>query len=97
MISLPMPRVTDRRVSVLVVMLACAACTTGGTVGPERAARTTQSLNLSGFPPEYRKGFTDGCAAVGAPKPASAPSGAEPQFQQGYKDGFSYCTRRPPR
>lgn len=86
----------SRFVGLLALTALVAACTTGGPVGPERAARTTQSLNLSGFPPDYRRGFTDGCAAVGA-APAALSAGADAQYQQGFKDGHSYCTRRPPR
>ena len=71
----------------------CTTSTTSGPVGPERARATTQGLNLSGFPPEYRRGYTDGCAVVGVnPKPAR-PAG-EQQFQQGWADGFSYCAKR---
>ena len=64
-------------------------------VGPERAQRTTRSLNLAGFPPEYQRGFREGCAVVGSGKP-TPPSG-DAQLVQGWRDGFSYCTRRPPQ
>lgn len=84
-------------VPAVLALVALAGCTTSGTVGQERAQRTTQSINLAGFPPEYRRGFTDGCANVGAAKPAAPAAGADVQFQQGFKDGFSYCTKRPPR
>jgi hypothetical protein len=61
----------------------------------ERAERATQSINLQGFPPEYRQGFTDGCAAVGAAAPTK-PTGA-PNFVQGWQDGFKHCTNRKPQ
>ena len=74
---------------------AAAAPTTPTTpVGPERAERTTRALNLAGFPPEYRSGFTAGCASVGSPA-APIPPG-EASFRQGYRDGASHCLRRPP-
>jgi hypothetical protein len=76
-------------------VLASCATTTDRPVGTERARTTTQGLNLAGFPPEYRRGYTDGCAAVGVvPKPARP--GGDMQFQQGWADGFSYCTRKRP-
>jgi hypothetical protein len=65
-----------------------------GALGPERAERVVATLNLSGFPPEYRRGFVEGCAKVGGPA-VPVPAG-EPSFRQGYRDGNSYCQRRPP-
>jgi hypothetical protein len=75
------------------LILGCAS--SPAPVGQERAQRTTQGINLSGFPPEYRQGHTDGCAAVGVtPKPAAKGEGA---YLQGWQDGYRYCTRRPPQ
>jgi hypothetical protein len=53
----------------------------------------TSSVNLSGFPPEFRRGFTDGCAAVRASATAQRPKG-EAQYVAGWQDGFDYCKPR---
>ena len=75
-------------------LLASCAFEPSQSVRQERAQRATQSINLQGFPPEYRQGFTDGCATVGgasSPKPAG-----EPNYVQGWQDGFKHCTNRRP-
>ena len=53
----------------------------------------TSSVNLSGFPPEFRRGFTDGCAAVRASETAQRPKG-EAQYVAGWQDGSDYCKPR---
>ncbi|MFN0299351.1 MAG: hypothetical protein ACKVQU_03240 [Burkholderiales bacterium] len=81
--------------ALLVTFLAGCAFEPSKQVRQERAERATQSINLQGFPPEYRQGFTDGCAAVGVvatPKPTGVPN-----FVQGWQDGFKHCTNRKPQ
>lgn len=58
--------------------------------GAQHPSTVTSSLNLSGFPPEFRRGFTDGCAAVRASGSAQRPRG-EAQYVAGWQDGFDYC------
>ena len=63
--------------------------------GAEDPARVTQSINLSGFPPEYKQGFASGCEAAsgrGAQRPKGAGADA-----QGWQDGFDYCKPRTAR
>jgi hypothetical protein len=81
-------------VAAVVGQLGCAAMGSGA-VGPQRAARATQSINLQGFPPEYQQGFTEGCAAVGA-NPIPKPAG-EPNYVTGWRDGFKHCTAKRPQ
>jgi hypothetical protein len=50
----------------------------------------TRSINLSGFPPEFRRGFTDGCAAAHARHGTARPK-ADGQYGAGWRDGFDYC------
>lgn len=64
-------------------------------VGPERAQRTQRALNMTGFPPEYQRGWRDGCASVGSAA-STPPAGLDAQSSQGWKDGFTYCTKRRP-
>jgi len=61
--------------------------------GAENPRTVTSSVNLSGFPPEFRRGFTDGCAAVRASETAQRPKG-EAQYVAGWQDGFDYCKPR---
>jgi hypothetical protein len=57
--------------------------------GAQNPATVTDAINLSGYPPEFREGFREGCAA------ARGGSGTKPrgdgQFAVGWNDGFSYC------
>ena len=61
--------------------------------GAREPATVTSSVNLSGFPPEFRRGFGDGCAAVRANETAQRPKG-EAQYVAGWQDGFDYCKPR---
>jgi len=66
--------------------------------GADNPAQVTNSINLSGFPPEYKRGFTAGCESA---KDAAARSPLRPKgdgsFVQGWQDGLDYCRPRKPR
>jgi hypothetical protein len=66
--------------------------------GADDPAQVTNTINLSGFPPEYKRGFAAGC---GNAKDASGRSGPRPKgdasFVQGWQDGLDYCRPRKPR
>ncbi len=66
--------------------------------GADDPARVTDSINLSGFPPEYKRGFTAGCEYA---RHASGASTQHPKgdaaLVQGWKDGRDYCTQRTQR
>jgi hypothetical protein len=66
--------------------------------GANDPARVTQSINLSGFPPEYKRGFTVGCeyAKDTSDRTAQHPRG-DASFVQGWQDGLDYCRPRKPR
>jgi hypothetical protein len=84
------------RAAVLVVLAALvAACASDADLRPgaRDPATVTSAVNLSGFPPEFRRGFTDGCAAVRANAAAQRPKG-EAQYVAGWQDGFDYCKPR---
>jgi len=67
-------------------------------VGADDPAQVTNSINLSGFPPEYKRGFTAGCekARSAADRSAQRPKG-DASFAQGWQDGVDYCSPRKPR
>jgi hypothetical protein len=67
-------------------------------VGADDPAHVTNSINLSGFPPEYKHGFAAGCESAKNPSSRSAqhPKG-DSSFVQGWQDGVDYCRSRKPR
>ena len=84
-----------RGAAVLALLALAAACTSDADLRPgaENPRTVTSAINLSGFPPEFRRGFTDGCAAVRASEAAQRPKG-EAQYVAGWQDGFDYCKPR---
>jgi hypothetical protein len=67
-------------------------------VGADDPAHVTDSINLSGFPPEYKRGFAAGCEkAKDAPGRAATRPKGEASFVQGWQDGVDYCRSRKPR
>ena len=54
-------------------------------------------VNLSGYPPEFRQGYADGCASA---KPNAARKRDEARFKsnanyaQGWRDGYDICLRQ---
>jgi len=75
------------------VLAAGCANDAGLRPGAQSPSTVTNSVNLSGFPPEFRRGFSDGCAAVRASENAQRPKG-EAQYVAGWQDGFDYCKPR---
>ncbi len=67
-------------------------------VGADDPAHVTNSINLSGFPPEYKRGFAAGCenAKNASGRSAQHPKG-DASFVQGWQDGVDYCRPRKPR
>lgn len=66
--------------------------------GADDPAHVTTSINLSGFPPEYKRGFGVGCESAkdaGGRLP-QRPKG-DPSFVQGWQDGLDYCRPRKSR
>ena len=78
---------------VLVALAAGCASDANLRPGAENPRTVTSSVNLSGYPPEFRRGFTDGCAAVRTSETAQRPKG-EAQYVAGWQDGFDYCKPR---
>ena len=52
------------------------------------------SPNLSGFSPEFKAGYADGCASVGAAlKRDPSRFDADGPYARGWRDGYSGCKR----
>jgi hypothetical protein len=87
---------------IAVLLLLCAAlvgcASRSPRVGADDPAQVTKSINLSGFPPEYKRGFAAGCenAKDVSGRTAPRPKG-DASFVQGWQDGIDYCRSRKPR
>ena len=77
----------------LLIPALCACAQEPLRPGAQNPTTVTNSVNLSGYPSEFRRGFTDGCAAARANDPSSRPKG-DGQYPVGWNDGFDYCKPR---
>ena len=81
----------------LLLCLLLGACATGRLrAGADNPATVASAINLSGFPPEYKRGFAAGCADQRNGVRGRHPKG-NASFVQGWRDGADYCRSRPPR
>lgn len=54
-------------------------------------------MNLSGYPPEFRAGYMDGCESgkrAGARVRDEGRFKRDPQYASGWRDGFDICSKR---
>ena len=82
-----------RQFFAIVMALGLAGCATQSpppSPGATQPATVTQKINLSGYPPEFRKGFTDGCSVARGESKIARPKG-ESQYAAGWGDGYDYC------
>jgi hypothetical protein len=64
-----------------------------------RCLNPAPKINLTGFPPAFRDGYTDGCqsARPGALKRRDETRFAQDtQYAMGWRDGNDICRKRPP-
>ena len=72
------------------ILIAAAGCAT-------QSQPPAPAINLSGFPPEFRQGYTDGCASTqagAARKRDEASYKSDANYAQGWRDGYDICRRR---
>jgi hypothetical protein len=85
------------RIAVSSLLFACVAgCASPALrAGADDPAHVTSSINLSGFPPEYKRGFAAGCenARTASGHPGQGPK-TNASFAQGWQDGVDYCSPR---
>ena len=77
------------------LLISVLALLTAGCVS--QATPPAPTVNLSGFPLEFRRGYTDGCAS-GKPNAARQRDAirfkADPNYAQGWRDGYDICGKR---
>ncbi len=77
-----------RQLLVFLTLIAAAGCTT-------QSQPPAPAVNLSGYPPEFRQGYADGCASVNAArKRDEARFKSDANYAQGWRDGYDICQRR---
>ena len=77
----------ERAGATVLATLALAACADSGS---ERHA------NLSGFPPAFQQGYSEGCESAGT-RHTRRDEGryrSDDSYMQGWNDGYSVCRRR---
>lgn len=82
------------------LLLLLAACATVPSTSPSPSPSPSPvakppGVNLSGFPPEFRAGYSDGCASVNtARRRDEARFKTDTNYAQGWRDGYDICRRR---
>jgi len=77
-----------RRASKKFILPLCFACVACASPAPG-------DVNLSGYPPEFRQGYADGCAsAKGSRTRDDKRFHSDYQYAQGWRDGNDICKRR---
>ena len=62
--------------------------------GAANPSQVANSINLSGFPSEYKSGFNAGCASLNNTSGLRRrPPAKGTLFVQGWRDGADYCRR----
>jgi hypothetical protein len=75
---------------VTVLLLVVAGCAAQSTA-------PAPAVNLSGYPPEFRQGYADGCASTksgAARKRDEARYKSDTDYAQGWRDGYDICQRK---
>ena len=86
-------RMTGRCLAVLIALLAGCASETASTPAPAPPAK----VNLSGYPPEFKQGYADGCASAqpnAARKRDATRFKSDANYLQGWRDGYDICEKR---
>ncbi len=92
----------------LLISLACGCATFGPGGGPAPTPYGTptpsqpqgnpnppSSVNLQGFPLEYRQGYADGCASIsGSERKDPTRFKTDGQYRSGWQDGNAMCRKR---
>ena len=81
-----------------VLLGACASiqpAPSGGAPAGSTSPLTTGGVNLSGYPPAFKDGFSDGCESLrGNYRRDSSRFGKDNDYTLGWQDGYSICGRQ---
>jgi hypothetical protein len=79
-----------------VILFAGCASAPGPSIPPTPSKPVAPAVNLTGYSPAFRAGYTDGCASVGETtrKRDEPRFKADPDYAQGWRDGNDICKRR---
>jgi hypothetical protein len=87
-------------VALVALTMLLGACTSmqqtpsGGTSG-STAPRAGPNINLSGYPPAFKDGFSDGCESLrGNYRRDAGRFGKDNNYTLGWQDGYSICGRQ---
>jgi hypothetical protein len=86
--------------SLLIALTGCVAPSgdpSDGRADDSPVAVVTAPVNLSGYSPEFKQGYADGCdsaAQLRAQKRNQPRYRKDAQYQQGWDDGYSICGSR---
>ena len=76
-------------------LIMVAAVLVAGCAGRPAPTAAAPGVNLSGYPPEFRAGYADGCASVDAARKRDEPRfKSDVNYAQGWRDGYDICRRR---
>ncbi|RPI42476.1 MAG: hypothetical protein EHM59_17740 [Betaproteobacteria bacterium] len=85
----------ERRACGAICMIALAGLLAACAEHPVVKKNDPPPVNLSGYSPAFREGFSDGCdSARGTPRRNDKRFGVDAQYAQGWRDGNSMCARR---
>jgi hypothetical protein len=80
-----------RAAGTLVLFAALAA----GCAQPASKPPPAPNVNLSGYPPEFRQGYADGCSSAGGSRTRNEERfKSDPQYAAGWRDGNDICRKR---
>ncbi len=89
-------------VALTVLLGACASMQKGAPSGAAGTAGTSGSttprinhnVNLSGYPPAFKDGFSDGCESLRGNYRRDSRFGKDNDYTLGWQDGYSICGRQ---
>ena len=84
-----------RRFVMALVTVLTAGCASPPAPPSKPEPDSRPSVNLSGYPTEFRQGYADGCASVNTVrKRDDARFKSDANYAMGWRDGYSICKPR---
>lgn len=83
--------------ALMVLLVSCSSNQPVSNSQPGSQPSSKLSVNLSGYPPEFKQGYSDGCASAGVFAMRKRDEGrfkTDTNYATGWRDGFSICKSR---